>query len=250
MSESHRSIYLVTGASRGIGAALAQALDARGASLFLVARSEIDGTFSDAETFRADLARRADIDAMLDAFVRFVAARDARTVTVVNNAGLLAPIAPAHRADADAMADAIAVNLLAPMLITAAFIRRFEGLSAAKRVVNISSGAASSAYAGWSTYCAGKAGLDHFTRCVGLEQERESHPTMVIAIAPGVVDTDMQAEIRASTEDDFPMLQKFAAAKASGSLPGADETAGRLLQFLDNWPLEHGGIYDVRHAGG
>lgn len=250
MSEDTRSIYLVTGASRGIGAALAKALDARGASLFLVARGAIAGDFADAETFRADLSRRDDIDAMLDAFAQFVAPRDPRTVTVINNAGLLAPVAPAHRAGAGEVADAIAVNLLAPMLITGAFMRRFAELPADKRVVNISSGAASSAYAGWSTYCASKAGLDHFTRCVGLEQERKSHPTMVIAIAPGVVDTDMQAEIRASDEDDFPMLKKFAAAKASGSLPSAADTAGRLLQFLDNWPLEHGGIYDVRHAGG
>ena len=71
-------------------------------------------------------------------------------------------------------------------------------LGVARRVVNISSGAASSPYAGWSVYCASKAGLDHFTRCVGLEQRGQAFPVTCIALAPGVIDTGMQEVIRAS----------------------------------------------------
>ncbi len=250
MQSKEQSVYLVTGASRGIGAALASALDDRGASLFLVARGAIEDRFSDAECFSADLSRRADIDAMLDAFFRFVEARAPSSVTVINNAGVLAPIAPAHRCDSGEVAASLKINLLAPILITGAFIRALIDRDMNKLVVNISSGAASSAYAGWSAYCATKAGLDHFTRCVGLEQEQERYPAKVIALAPGVVDTEMQSQIRASSEDDFPMLKKFQAYKSSGALPGPGEAAVRLLDFLDNWPLEHGGIYDVRHAGG
>jgi benzil reductase ((S)-benzoin forming) len=248
MPQAVPPIFLITGASRGIGAALAGALNQRGASLFLVARGEIAGSFADAEIFNADLSRIEDVDRVLEKFSGFVEARPGASLTLINNAGTLAPIAPAHKCDAETVASAIRVNLLAPMHLSAGFIRAFADLDIEKRVVNISSGAASSAYAGWSTYCAAKAGLDHFTRCVGLEQEREDFPTMVISLAPGVVDTDMQSQIRASNEDDFPMLKKFAAFKASGSLPSPEQVSAKLLHFLDTWPLELGGIYDIRDA--
>ncbi len=246
MNRQAADIYLVTGASRGIGAALAAALDARGASLFLVARGEIDNHYADAVVHRTDLSDPANVAPLLAAFADFVAARDAASLTLVNNAGTLTPVAPAGRCEADAVTTAVQLNLLAPMLLTGGFIAAFAGDHRPRRVVNISSGAASSAYAGWNTYCATKAGLDHFTRCVGLEQEQAASPVMVIALAPGVVDTDMQAQIRASREEDFPMLGKFVEFKSSGKLPGADEVARGVVQFLEEWPLEHGGVYDLR----
>ncbi|MCZ7598063.1 MAG: SDR family NAD(P)-dependent oxidoreductase [Gammaproteobacteria bacterium] len=133
----------------------------------LVARSAIAERYRDAHALAADLSDPYSIDELLDGFARFVAERSCRCLLVFNNAGTVAPIAPASRCRADQVDSAIRLNLTAPMLVTGGFIRRFADADLPKLVVNVSSGAASSPYHGWSTYCAGKAGLDHFTRCAG-----------------------------------------------------------------------------------
>lgn len=250
MNESPRTVFLVTGASRGLGAALAQALDASGASLFLVARSAIAAGFADAESISADLSDPRSASAVLSAFGDFLMRRAPDSITLVNNAGTVDPIRFAEHCDPEEVDAAIRLNLVSPMVLTAGFIRLLSGRECDKRVVNISSGAASSPYAGWSTYCAGKAGLDHFTRCVGLEQQRARYPTKVIALAPGIVDTDMQSRIRGAAGEDFPMIGKFIELKSSGAMPTASEAAARIVRFLDIARLEHGGVYDIRDFPG
>ena len=66
----------------------------------------------------------------------------------------------------------------------------------AKRILNISSGAGRNPYEGWGAYCTTKAGLDHFSRVVAMEQANEQYPVEIVSIAPGIIDTDMQATIR------------------------------------------------------
>jgi benzil reductase ((S)-benzoin forming) len=239
---------LITGASRGLGAALARRLDRRGAALFLVARGRSGETFRDAEWLAADLSELDTPENVIKAFAGFVEDREPRCLMLINNAGTVAPISPAERADRRAVARAMRLNLVAPMVLTGSFIRRFADAAMPKLVVNVSSGAASSPYAGWSTYCAGKAGLDHYTRCVDLEQKEAMHPATVIALAPGIVDTAMQEEIRAAGAADFPMIGKFTALKESGDMPTPDEAASRVLAFLDSTPLKNGGVYDVRDS--
>ena len=91
------------------------------------------------------------------------------------------------------------------------------------------SGAGSSAYAGWSVYCASKAALDHHARAVALDRT----PGLRIAsIAPGVIDTDMQAEIRATSDDRFPDRHRFEALKRDGKLRLPDDAARELVDAL------------------
>lgn len=246
MTNIDNAACLVTGASRGLGASLARALDTRGASLFLVARSAIVERYRDAQAVAADLSDPYSIDDLLDGFTRFVAERSPRCLLVLNNAGTVAPIAPAWRCDAGQVDAAIRLNLTAPMLVTGGFIRRFADADLPKLVVNVSSGAASTPYHGWSTYCAGKAGLDHFTRCAGLEQRGAPNPATVIAIAPGVVDTAMQDAIRASDPADFPQIGKFTALKEGGTLATPRDAAEAMIRLIETTPLQNGGVYDVR----
>lgn len=246
MQPTADAAYLITGASRGLGAALARTFDEQGASMFLVARGSLDDGFVDARIHHADLSDPATIPVLLESFDEFLRSHSLNRVTLVNNAGTVAPIKPAQDCGIDQVDAAIRLNLLAPMALTGGFIRLLADRALEKRVVNISSGAASTPYAGWSTYCAGKAGLDHFTRCVGLEQQDARHPTTVIALAPGVVDTDMQGAIRESSAQEFPMIDRFLELKASGSIPTPAAVARKIAHFLESHPLEHGGVYDVR----
>ena len=84
-------------------------------------------------------------------------------------------------------------------------------------MVNISSGAAVKAFYGWSLYCAAKAGVEAFTACVALEQQQAKHPVMVYAIRPGVIDTEMQQQIRAQDKTRFAEIEKFKALKRDGT---------------------------------
>ena len=108
-------------------------------------------------------------------------------------------------------------------------MKEFEG---PKRIVNISSGAGRRAYEGWGVYCTTKAGLDHFSRVIALEQENVEHQVDIVSIAPGIIDTGMQETIRTSKEEAFPLLDQFIDYKENGLLSSADQTAEKLISFL------------------
>ncbi len=220
---------------------------ASGASLLLVARRFAEQTPPGAVLVDADLCEASAIDKVMAALGKMLADSVPASVTLVNNAGTVAPIVPIQRAEAVDIEHALRLNLLAPMLLTAAFIRATADLDTPRRVLNISSGAASSPYAGWATYCATKAGLDHFTRCVGLEQQDSANPVTVVALAPGVIDTQMQDAIRTTSAADFPMIGKFVELKNSGALVQPGECARRIVAFLGSGELVSGGVYDLRN---
>ncbi len=145
------------------------------------------------------------------------------------------------------MTKAIAVNLTAPMILSNAFISVLKNFQGVKRIVNISSGAGRNAYEGWGTYCTTKAGLDHFSRVVALEQENAAYPVDIVSIAPGIIDTGMQETIRGSKEEAFPLLDRFIDYKEKGLLSSAEQTAGKLIAFMENEDFKTvGPIADLR----
>jgi NAD(P)-dependent dehydrogenase (short-subunit alcohol dehydrogenase family) len=109
---------------------------------------------------------------------------------LVNNAGVLAPVAPVAAAAPDQWRQNIAVNLLGPFYLTRSALPHLRKVNG--RVVNISSGAAEKAIEGWSAYCASKAAVAHMTRVLAAEEQQVT----ALSFRPGVVDTDMQALIR------------------------------------------------------
>ena len=242
--------YLITGASRGLGLALAEQLAARGDSLFLVARGQIGLDGERVISRSVDLADTNAIESLVDEFIEFAASQSCERITLVNNAGMIEPIKPASRCSAEETLASIQVNLVAPMQLTNLFLGKSEQGGLGRRVFNISSGAANTAYSGWSHYCAGKAGLDHFGRCVGVEQAASENPALVVSIAPGVIDTRMQTVIRATSEADFPALDKFVKLKESGQLFTPEQAAEKLIRFMASSELETGGNYDIRDFSG
>ena len=146
------------------------------------------------------------------------------------------------------MTTAMAVNLTAPMILSNAFIAKLKGFTGSKRIVNISSGAGRNAYEGWGTYCTTKAGLDHFSRVVALEQANAEYPVDIVSIAPGIIDTGMQETIRASQEEAFPLLEQFIEYKEQGLLSSAEYTAEKLIEFMKHEDFQVvGPIADIRN---
>ena len=190
-----RKTIIVTGASRGLGAATARILVELGAKAVLNARSpsdleavagEIDPTGERVLVVPGDVSRVDDCRRLVEATVDHFGRLDG----VINNAGVLQPVAPLAEADPAAWRTNVEVNVLGPFYLThfaIPHLRRQRG-----RVINVSSGAAVKTTTGWSAYSTSKAALNHFTRLLAAEE-----PAIVaIALRPGVVDTAMQATIR------------------------------------------------------
>lgn len=224
--------YIITGASKGIGLALSQELAGGGHEVYGIARN-LPAEWPGTKLLPYDLTDSSGIPQLMEEIASLLP-EECNSVTLINNAGTVAPIGFAGNNQADEISMSIALNLTAPMVLSGAFIKEAEKLSCRKRIVNISSGAGRNAYKGWSAYCTGKAGLDHFSVCV----ENEYEDVKVISIAPGIIDTDMQGEIRKSSENDFPLIENFKEYKDQGLLSTPEETAGKLVRLLERQDFE------------
>jgi hypothetical protein len=238
---------IVTGHSKGLGAAIAFELLERGIPVLALARRRAEGL---AERFHAilhqvelDLADGAALRAWLagPALDNFV--QEASTVLLINNAGVVTPVGPLQEQEPEAVLQAVALNVGAPLALAAAVVRASPGRE--RRIVHISSGAARYAYPGWSVYCATKAALDQHARAVALDGDPQ---VRACSLAPGVIDTDMQAEIRATPEDRFPMRQRFVDMKDGGALTSPQEAARRLVGYALAPRFGEQPVADVRQA--
>ncbi|PTD95859.1 SDR family NAD(P)-dependent oxidoreductase [Pseudothauera lacus] len=221
-----KALAIVTGAGSGIGLALAEALIARGCRVLAIGRRAalLDALVSrhpaDAEALALDLA-----DA--DAPARVLAALGGRSPQwVVHNAGVIEPAGPLATLDREAFRRHWETNLAAPLFLTQALLTQ---LQAGARILHISSGAAHNALAGWGPYCISKSALHMLYQC--WHEELRERGIVVGSARPGVVDTPMQATIRALDETAFPDVDAFRQLKARGQL-ATPETVARFLTWL------------------
>jgi len=223
------NIYIITGASKGIGFELAKQLSSEGHFVIGIARtlSKLGGV----KFIRADLSETEKLEVLMGEIIA-ASPREAVSFTLINNAGMVDPIGLIGNVHAEELTKAIAVNLTAPIILSNAFISSLINFQGSKRIINISSGAGRNAYEGWGAYCTTKAGLDHFSRVVALEQGNAEHPVDIVSIAPGIIDTGMQETIRGSREEAFPLLDRFIDYKEKGLLSSAEQTAGQLIAFM------------------
>ncbi|MGH0034998.1 MAG: SDR family oxidoreductase [Myxococcota bacterium] len=215
---------VVTGASRGLGAGLARDLAERGLRLGLCARAESALPESDDV-----VCERLDVtdEKAVEAFAARVVERFGQIDLWINNAGLLAPIEPLRDVSAEDFRRHIDVNLTGVFLGTRTFVRHLRSRGGEGVLINISSGAAWKAYRGWSAYCAGKAGVERLTECVAAEEEGTG--LRAYSVAPGVIDTDMQALIRESTPEAFPEVERFRELKRADGFNTTGHVAAELL---------------------
>ena len=223
---------LLTGHSTGLGAALAQALLAQGASVLALSRSshpQKDGPAgATLSQVALDLSDNAALTQWLagPALTEFF--RGAERAVLINNAGKVEPIGPPGMQEPAAIAGAVALNVAAPLMLADAFVKVTAGC-ADRRLMHISSGAGRSVHAGWSIYCATKAALDHHARAVVADK---LPGLRVESLAPGVVDTQMQAQIRDTTIERFPGRERFEAMKRDGALASPAQSAELIVAHL------------------
>ena len=241
--------YVVTGASKGLGRALALALAGHGYPVLALARpstelDEIGGLLASL----APVSRSIECDLSNPTSIANAASLISQQTTfiagLVHNAGAITPVKPLDKVDASDWAHSIQVNLVGVQDLTQRIYPLLGG-EHQSRITVISSGASLRPIGSWSAYCVSKAGLDMWSRCVA-EEGRESNISSV-SVAPGIVDTGMQTEIRSTPAEDFPSLQSFIDLHANGDLARSEDVAAQLMPLVTTHSMEQSGQrFDVR----
>jgi NAD(P)-dependent dehydrogenase (short-subunit alcohol dehydrogenase family) len=253
MTSPHLTV--LTGASRGMGLAMAKQLLQAGHDLLCLSRHTQDALAHEAgaaglrcEQWPLDLAQP---DAAAQRLAQWLQARGPQglqSLTLINNAGVIPRLAPLGDIDAHDLSNALRVGLEAPMLLTGAFLRATRDWGCARKVLNISSGLGRRAMASSAAYCAAKAGMDHLTRCLALEEALLPHGAKVCSLAPGVIDTDMQVQLRGADAGAFPDRGGFIQLQTQGQLASPEEAAARVLAYLARPDFGDKPVADVRDA--
>lgn len=236
---------IVTGHTKGLGEAIAAELLHRGIAVLGLARGiapSLADRFPELLTqVEIDLSNAAHVAAWLHtrALHDYLAGCD--KALLVNNAGTVSPVGPLHEQDPAAVIKAVSLNVAAPMALAAAVAHVVP--RAEKRILHISSGAGRSAYPGWSVYCATKAALDQHARAAALDADKL---VKVCSLAPGVIDTGMQAQIRATPKERFPMRERFVELKNQGGLTPPDQCAKAVVDYLLGAQFGSKPVDDVR----
>lgn len=215
--------FFITGTSSGIGKALAEAA--------LSAGYKVTG-LSRRHTIEHPNYRHLNVDLTdLDDYAGIGfdgVPKETDEIILVNNAGTIGPVKPVSGMDPVQVARAYRLNLTAPTILSQLFLENLSDFQGQKTILNISSGAGSYPIKSWSVYCASKAALDMFSEVLQLD-----HPEVRChAISPGVVDTEMQGEIRRASEKDFPDLDRFVEYKEKGELASAPDIAQKILHVI------------------
>jgi len=170
-----------------------------------------------------------------------------KKITFINNAGRLGKISNLGNLEPTDIQLSIKLNTTVPLVLSNTFIKATMDLDADKQIINISSGAAVSPYAGWSVYCTSKAAIDMMTKTIAAEQSAVKNGVKCISIYPGVVDTNMQDQIRSTSVSDFKNVERFKELKTTNQLY-SPAFVGKQIYVLDhNETLDNGAIFDIRH---
>jgi NAD(P)-dependent dehydrogenase (short-subunit alcohol dehydrogenase family) len=242
-------LTILTGASRGLGRAVAEKLLARGHHLLALSRQPPGLTLPTGAAlthWAVDLADAAPVAARLADWLASLDASRIASATLINNAGVVSQLAPLSDVGAADLVQALRVGLEAPALLTAAFLKATGAWTAPRKVLLVSSGLGRRGMAGSASYCAAKAGLDNLARAVALEEAGKPNGAGVVSLAPGIIDTDMQVQLRTADRMLFPEGARFAEFKSGGQLDSPDAAATKLLRYLDRTDFGSNPVADVR----
>lgn len=245
-------LTIVTGASRGLGHAIAEQSLQAGQRVLTLSRRPDPALAAVARERGATLIDwaidLADAPAAAQRLLDWLTAQAPSDAVLINNAALLSEPAPLGDSDLAGLSAATRVGLEAPLLLTAAFLRATAAWGTDRRIVNISSGLGRRAMAGSASYCAIKAGMDHFSRAVALEEAERPRGARIVSLAPGIIDTDMQVQLRGADRGRFPAGAMFEGFHSQGQLDSPATAAAKVLRVLAKPDFGADPIGDVRDA--
>lgn len=234
-------LVIITGASSGLGRALARSVPFAATVVDISRSGPPDSSITHVP---ADLSDPSSWEKVGSHIVDLIAANDPDRVVLIHAAGTLDPIGFAGEVDTGSYAANVILNSASGQVLGHLFLEAVHDREGLFDLVMISSGAASSVYAGWTAYGAGKAALDQWVRNAGEEQKQRGG-IRVSAIAPGVMATAMQEGIRATDEENFPKVGRFQDLHDDGVLVEPEEAAQRIWRVIERG-IEPGSVLDIR----
>ncbi len=235
--------YIITGSGRGLGKALAEeVLKRTGVTVTGISRTNM----IQHENFCHQSIDLSDIDNLIKQVGQiFDVDQHYDRLLLINNAGYLGEIGYLGELPDEDIARAYRINSIAPAILMNAFIRAYREHKANKIIVNISSGAAKHPYDGWSSYCSTKAGIDMLSEVAALENDIRKTGVRVISIAPGIIETGMQEQIRKTGKRNFSKVDRFRALKENQQLQSPTEAASKIIGFINEIQNHKGAIHDI-----
>lgn len=242
------TLTILTGTTRGLGAAMAAQLAESGESVVTLSRKSSTALAEIASTNGTDLTQ-IDVDLANSPAVKSAASQlipllnRHSHVRLIHNAGLVTPIAQSQDlTNLEAINDAFHVNIISAIFLTA-HVLSHTPQATDRRVMLISSGAGRNVSSGWAVYCATKAAMDRYAEAAQLDQGTRAR---IVSMAPGVIDTPMQETIRATSKNDLPSLERFIGFKENKQLADPAAVAQRLLKVLESEAFGTQTIDDIR----
>ncbi|HDP55586.1 MAG TPA: SDR family NAD(P)-dependent oxidoreductase [Bacteroidetes bacterium] len=232
------TVFYITGSSRGIGKALAElALNDEDAIVFGISRKKTIShkRYTHITTDLSSIYNLTKLDLPIHTH--------AKKVILINNAGMLGEVAQYGKLASDTIAKTYTLNAIAPAVLTNWIIKKYAHSASQIVILNVSSGAARYPVEGWGNYCSTKASVDMLTKVITLENNEK---IKAFAVAPGIVDTQMQADIRNTKQENFPDLNRFIGYKENKQLTNVTDAAEMLMRIINNPHSYKETILDVR----
>ncbi|AMQ56191.1 SDR family NAD(P)-dependent oxidoreductase [Algoriphagus sanaruensis] len=237
-----RTLLILTGHSKGLGKAIFDRfLMEDSTQIVAVSRTSLELENSRVHELALDLS---DLAALESSLPKIFSDGEFDRYILINNAGWIGDVKPIGKLNPKGIKEVMNLNLLAPITLCNAFVKNYQENKGQKIIINISSGAAKKPLAGWGEYCSSKAGLEMFSKVAG--QELRNKGFSVFSLAPGIVDTAMQGEIRNAEPEDFPALDRFVQYKTEGLLSTAEEVSEKILHLINHPEKFVDVVQDVR----
>lgn len=241
--------YIVTGASKGIGREISLKLAALGYPVIGLARrsdelEEIGASLAEISPGSFSIACDLSLPSDIKTATEHIGEQFNWIAGIVHNAGTIFPIMSLAQANMAQWTHSIHANLIGVQDLTQRLLPIMGG-EEQSRITTISSGASLRPVESWSAYCVSKAGLDMWAKCVAAEGAESN--ISAIAIAPGIVDTGMQSDIRAANPEHFPAHGDFVSLHTDGHLTQSKDVAEQLCPLILHHSMEQSGQrFDVR----
>ncbi len=260
MNSPKRHLYILSGSSRGLGLALArQLLTGPEQQVLGIARRDNESLYGLAAStgsallqWRQDLGNPLPVAQALKQWLQGQALERYASLTLINNAGMVCSPGAVQDTPLDELSSALRVGAEAALLLSAAFLDACRNAPGELRVLNISSGLGRRAMAGTAAYCAAKAAMDHLSRAMALDEAHRASlglkAARIVSLAPGVVDTDMQMQLRSAESEGFPEQARFSTLKAEQQLSSPEQAAAAVLRYLARPDFGAQVIADVREG--
>jgi NAD(P)-dependent dehydrogenase (short-subunit alcohol dehydrogenase family) len=240
----NRQLAIISGTSRGIGKSILNAFLKTGTTCLTINRSQQNLSHPILlRNFVFDLEKIDQIDELVNELLQNMDLKLLDKIYLINNAAVIGQIGSLDTIPGPDIKSVLDVNLTAPLLLSSALIREIKSLKVKLEIVHISSGAAFSPISGLGPYCISKAALEMLSK--SLNGENRTNGVRSVTIGPGVVDTNMQKELRSSDPLHFAAHGMFTDFKSKGVLQSPDEVGQKMVDFILKGDYEGGRYYGI-----